>query len=105
MRYLSFAYALVVDVAYLLDFVGKSLNFGMVGIVAVFVFDILVYMLQKCLVDDNHHRQMISILCNKVFAVYSYFVEKMGNFHYYPVEGVDFLGSLLNWSMYFRRFQ
>ena len=24
----------------------------------------------------------------------------MGNFHYYPVEGVDFLGNLLNWSMY-----
>ena len=24
----------------------------------------------------------------------------MGNFHYNPVEGVDFLGNLLNWSMY-----
>ena len=100
MRYLSFVYALVVDIAYLLDFVGKSLYFAMVGIVAVFEFDILVYMVQKCLVDDNHHRQMINNLCNKVFAVYSYFVEKMGNFHYYPVEGVDFLGNLLNWSMY-----
>ena len=43
---------------------------------------------------------MISNLCNKVFAVYSYFVEKMGNFHYYPVEGVDFLRNLLNWLMY-----
>ena len=100
MRYLSFVFALVVDVAYLLDFVGKSLYFVMVGIVAVFVFDIPVYMVQKCLVDDNHHRQMISNLCNKVFAVYSYFVEKMGNFHYYPVEGVNFLGNLLNWLMY-----
>ena len=72
----------------------------MVEIVAVFVFDILVYMVQKSLVDDNHHHQIISNLCNKVFAVYSYFVEKMGNFYYYPVEGVDFLGNLLNWSMY-----
>ena len=91
MRYLSFVYALVVDVAYLLDFVGKSLYFVMVGIVEVFVIDIPVYMVQKCLVDDNHHRQMISNLCKKVFAFYSYFVEKMSNFHYYPVEGGDFL--------------
>ena len=72
----------------------------MVEIVAVLVFDILVYIVQKCLVDDNHYRQMIGNLCNKAFAVYSYFNEKMGNFHYYPVEGVDFLGNLLNWSIY-----
>ena len=43
---------------------------------------------------------MINNLRNKVFVVYSYFVEKMGNFHYDPVEGVDYLGNLLNWSMY-----
>ena len=97
---MGFVYALVVDSAYLLDFVGKSSYFGMVEVVAVFVCNILEYMLQKCLVDDNHHRQMISNLCNKVFVVYSYFVEKMGNFHYNPVEGVVFLGNLLNWSMY-----
>ena len=24
----------------------------------------------------------------------------MGNFHYNPVEGVDYLGNLLNWSVY-----
>ena len=82
---------MVVDSAYLLDFVGKSSYFGMVEIVAVFVGDILVYMVQKCLVDDN--------LFNELFVVYSYFVEKMGNFHYNPVEGVDFLENLLNWSM------
>ena len=72
----------------------------MVEIVAVFVYDIIVYMVQKCLVDDNHHHQMIGNLCNKVFVVYSYFVEKMGNFHYDPVEGVNYLRKLLNWSMY-----
>ena len=68
--------------------------------VAIFVCNILVYMVQKCLVDDNYHHQMIGNLFNKVFVVYSYFVEKMGNFHYDPVEGVDYLGNLLNWSMY-----
>ena len=43
---------------------------------------------------------MISYLCYKVFVVYSYFVEKMDNFPYNPVEGVDYLGNLLNWLMY-----
>ena len=43
---------------------------------------------------------MIGNLCYKVFVVYFCFVEKMGNFHYNPVEGVDYLESLLNWSMY-----
>ena len=75
---MGFVYALVVDSAYLLDFVGKSSYFGMVEMVAVFVCNILVYMVQKCLVDDNHHHQMIGSLCNKVFVVYSYFVEKNG---------------------------
>ena len=97
---MSFVYALVVDSAYLLDFVGKLLYFGMTEIVAVFVCDILVFMVQKCLVDDNHHHQMMGNLCNKVFVVYFCFVEKMGNFHYNPVEGVDYFGNLLNWSMY-----
>ena len=70
----------------------RSSYFGMVEIVAVFVCDILVYMVQKCLVDDNHHHQRISNLCNKVFNVYSYFVEKMGNFHYNPenIRGLGF---------------
>ena len=43
---------------------------------------------------------MISYLCYKVFVVYSYFVEKLDNFHYNPVEGVDYLGNLLNWLIY-----
>ena len=44
--------------------------------------------------------QMISSLCNKEFVVHSCFVEKMGNFHYNPVEGMDNLANLLNWSKY-----
>ena len=72
----------------------------MVEIVAVFVCDSLAYMVQKCLVDDNHHYQMIGNLCNKVIVVYFRFVEKMGNFHYDPVEGVDYLENLLNLLMY-----
>ena len=43
---------------------------------------------------------MISNMYYKVFVVYSYFVEKIGNFHYNPVECVDYLENLLNWSMY-----
>ena len=35
-----------------------------------------------------------------VYVVDFYSVEKTGNFHYNPVEGVDYLESLLNWSMY-----
>ena len=50
--------------------------------------------------SSNHHHQMISYLCYKVSVVYSYFVEKLDNFHYNPVEGVDYLGNLLNWLMY-----
>ena len=57
-------------------------------------------MVQKYLVESNHHHQMICNLYDKVFVVYSYFVEKMGNFHYNPVEVVDNLGNLLNWLMY-----
>ena len=57
-------------------------------------------MVQKCLVDSNHHRQMINNSCNKVFVVYSYFVGKMGNFHCDLVEGVNYFEILLNWLMY-----
>ena len=35
-----------------------------------------------------------------VYVVYFYSVDKMGNFHYNPVEGVDYLENLLNWSMF-----
>ena len=72
----------------------------MVEILAVFVCDIFEYKVQKNLVDSNHHHQMISNLCYKVFVVYSYFVEKMGNFHYDPVECVDYLENVLNLLMY-----
>ena len=72
----------------------------MVEIVAVTVCDILQYMLQKSLVDDNHRHQMINSLCYIVYAVYFCSVEKMGNFHYNPVEGSDYLENLPNWSMY-----
>ena len=54
-------------------------------------------MVQKYVVDDNHRHQMINSLCYMVYVVYFYFVEKMGNFHYNPVEGVDYLENLLNW--------
>ena len=43
---------------------------------------------------------MINSLSYKVFVVYSFFGEKMGNFQYNPVEGVDYLENLLNLSMY-----
>ena len=82
---MGFVYAFVVDFVYLLDFVGKFSYFGMVEIVAISVCDILWYMVQKYLVGSDHHHQMISSLCYKVYVVYFYSVEKMGNFHYDPV--------------------
>ena len=42
-------------------------------------------MVQKYLVGSDHHHQMTSSLCYKVYVVYFYSVEKMGNFHYDPV--------------------
>ena len=60
---MGFVYAFVVDFIYLLDFVGKLSYFEMVEIVAVSVCDILSYMVQKYLVDDNHRHQMIDSLC------------------------------------------
>ena len=82
---MGFVYAFVVDFVYLLDFVGKFSYFEMVEIVAVSVCDILKYMVQKYLVDDNYRHQMINSLCYMVYVVYFYSVEKMGNFHYNPV--------------------
>ena len=72
----------------------------MVEIVAISVCDILQYMVQKYLVDDNHRHQMIKSLCYMVYIVYFYFVEKLGNFQYNPVWIVDYLENLLNWSMF-----
>ena len=42
---------------------------------------------------------MIDNLHNRVFVFYFYFVEKMDNFHYDPVEGVNYVGNLLSWLM------
>ena len=90
------------DSVYLLGFVDKFSYFGMVEIVAVFVCDLLVYMVQNYLVDNNHHHQMIMInnSCNKVFVVCSYFVGKVGNFHCNLGESVKYFENLLNWLMY-----
>ena len=63
------------------------------------------YMVKKYLVDNNHHHQMISNLCYKVFVVYSYFVEKMGNFHYNPVKGEELSGKFTELVNVFGRFQ
>ena len=57
-------------------------------------------MVQKFLVGSDHHHQMISSSCYKVYVVCFYSVEKMGNFHYDPVQVVDYLESLLNWLMF-----
>ena len=85
---------------YQLGFVGKSLQFEMLEFVEVFVCDILVYMVQKYLVDNNRHHRMINSLYNRVFVVYFYFVEKLDSFRYDPVRDVDGLGSLLSLLMY-----
>ena len=79
---------------------GKSLQFEMLEFVEVFVCDILVYMVQKYLVDNNRHHRMINSLYNRVFVVYFYFVEKLDSFRYDPVRDVDGLGSLLSLLMY-----
>ena len=71
---------------YLLDLEKKFYDMYMVF--ALLVRDILEYMVQKYLVVNNHH-QMISNLYDEVLAFYFYFVEKMDNFHYDPVEDVN----------------
>ena len=83
---MDLAYVLVVDFVYLLDLEKKF--YYMYEVVAILVSDILGYMVQKCLVVNNHH-QMISIPYDEVLAFYFYFVERMGNFHYDPVEDVN----------------
>ena len=97
---MSLVNALVGDFVYLLDFVDKFSYFGMVEVVAVFVCKILAFMTQKHLVENSDHHQTINNLCNKVFAVYFYFVGKMGNFHCDLVEGVNCFENSLNWLLY-----
>ena len=81
---MGFAFVLVVDFVYLLDVEKKFYDMYMVF--ALLVRDILEYMVQKYLVVNNHH-QMISNPYEVLF--YFYFVERMGNFHYDPVEDVN----------------
>ena len=46
----------------------------------------------------NHH-QMINNPYDEVLAFYCYFVERMGNFHYDPVEDVNWFENLLSWLL------
>ena len=75
--YLELAYVLLVDFVYLLGLETKI--YYMYEVVAILVCDILGYMVQKCLVVNNHH-QMINNPYDGVLAFYFYFVERMGNF-------------------------
>ena len=84
--YLGFAFVLVVDFVYLLDVEKKFYDTYMVF--ALLVRDIPGYTVQKYLVVNNHH-QKISNPYDEVLAFYFYFVERMGNFHYDPVEDVN----------------
>ena len=97
---MGFVYVIVGDFVYQLGFVGKSLHFETFEVIEVFVCNILVYMVQNILVENNHHHQLTNSFYDSVFVVYFYFVEKVGNFRYDPVEDVDNLGKLLSWLMY-----
>ena len=77
---LDLTYGLVVDFVYLLDLEKKF--YYMYEVVAILVCDILGYMVQKCLVVNNHP-------FDEVLAFYFYFVARMDNFHYGPVEDVN----------------
>ena len=83
---MGFAFVLFVDFVYLLDLEKKF--YYMYKVFALLVRNILEYTVQKYLVVNNHH-QMISNPYDEVLAFYFYFVEKMGNFHYDPVEDVN----------------
>ena len=83
---MGFAFVLVVDFVYLSD---VEKNFYDVYMVSAFlVRDILGYMVQIYLVVNDHH-QRIGNPFDEVFIFYFYSVERMGNFHYDPVEDVD----------------
>ena len=72
----------------------------MLGFFEGFVHDILEYMVQKGLVSSNRHHLMVnSLMCNRVFVVYFYFVGKMGSFYSDPVRDVDIRGNLLSLLM------
>ena len=68
---------------------GVEKNFYDVYMVSAFlVRDILGYMVQIYLVVNDHH-QRIGNPFDEVLVFYFYSVERMGNFHYNPVEDVD----------------
>ena len=56
---LGFSFAMVGDFVYSLSFVEKNLCFWMLDLIEVVLHGVLVYMVQKYLVDDNHHHLMI----------------------------------------------
>ena len=79
---------------------GDILYFEILDFVEVFVYDILLCMVQKYLVGNNRHHLMInSLMCYMVFVVYSYFVGKMENFHCDLEKDVDSHEILLNLLM------
>ena len=68
---------------------GVEKNFYDVYMVSAFlVRDILGYMVQIYLVVNDHH-QRIGNPFDEVLVFYFYSLERMGNFHYNPVEDVD----------------
>ena len=97
---IGFASVTVGSFVYHLGFVGKFLHFEMFEFVGVFVYNILGYMVQKYLVENNHHHRIINCLYSRVFVVYFYFVGKMDSFHYELVGDMDDLESLLVFVMY-----
>ena len=79
---------------------GDVLFFEILDFVEVFVYDVLLCMVQKYLVDNNRHRLMInSLMCVMVFVVNSYFVEKMDIFHWDLEMDMDSHENLLNLLM------
>ena len=65
------------------NLVGFQEKLFYIEFVVVFVFDTLVGMVQKYLVNDHH--RMIRNPYGEMSVFDFYFVEKMGKFHYNPV--------------------
>ena len=91
---MGFVAELVVDVVYLLVVEKKFYDLYVVSVFL--VHDILDYMVQIYLVVRNHHLR-ISNPYDKMSVFYFYFVEKMDNFHYDPVEDVNLFENLLSY--------
>ena len=118
-----FAFALVDNSLYVLDFVNENYYFDMSGLVYVVAYVVLVYMVQKYLVDlrdksgvfrfenfidgfdrkNGHHLMRDNFVYNKVFFVYFgfdvycfYAVEKMGNFQLGLLKFVGYHQNLLS---------